>query len=319
MFEYLDKKRFHDKWKIALWICIGLSLVLFIVELSVHLDAKTHYILQLVEFGLLAFFAVDLGMHFFEAEDKKVFLKKNWYIFLLFLPFLRNLEILHGARVFAGLGEGTAVAAKGMFAGEEAMLIAARGMKIGTHIKREGFDNKRVKISRYISPTTDPDIAEGIKQGIDTYLRKKLKIKPKYEDKEWYDVFKIEQKHNVPIKSINGDTFFGELPEKSIVITDNKLRFQNPKISSISDLKKRFTFLGTTYGLDYENKMHIDSRYLRQLRGFITAYNSVAHSNEYLRCLHPNCVHSPLNNEKLDNLAFMFHLNRELPRCEKHQ
>lgn len=310
------KDKVHDTWKLVLWSAIALSLVLFIIELSFDLSEKTHYLLQIIEYMLLTIFAIDLGMHFFEAENKKIFLKKNWYMFLLFIPFLQNMEFLHGTRLFTGITEG-ASAAKGMFAGEEAMMIAARGMKIGAHIQK-GFRTPEIRISRYIAPNTDPEIAEGIKQGIDAYLRKKLKITPKYEDKNWYDMFKIEQQFNVPIKSVDGERFFQKIPENSIVITAEKLRFRNPTFKGISDLKKKMSFLSTTYGLDYKNDLHLDTKYLKKLRGFITAYNTAVHSTEYERCFHPNCVHSVINNKRLDNLAFMFHLNKELPRCDKH-
>ncbi len=326
MVDVSNVKRFDKSWKTAFFICMGLSLAIFLIEIFLDLGHDTERILEIIELFILLFFAADLGVNFVRAEDKKIFLKKNWFMIILLLPLLRNLRALRVTRAASlashiSTASEAGVEARNIFIGEQA-LMALKGMKIATHVKHGiGTRGKTVRITRFISPKADKDTAEGIKKGVDTYLRRNLGITPKYKDKDWFDLFKIEQTQQKGLISVDGEGFFSRLPQNSIVISGEKLDFSYPeKRYAKGDLKNRLVFLGTTNGLDFETDLHMDFSYLKRLRGFIAAYNTSIKDNEYERCFHPNCIHhSVMDENKLDNLAFMLHLNKDIPFCNKHQ
>ena len=80
---------FIRKWQWFMIGLLGLSVTLFIIELSFDLNSKTLHIIEVVDLIIIGVFAAELLVHFVSAKDKKQFLKENWLLILAVLPLMR--------------------------------------------------------------------------------------------------------------------------------------------------------------------------------------------------------------------------------------
>jgi len=158
---------------------------------------------------------------------------------------------------------------------------------------------KEIKIYTYLGPGVNRRVSDGILEGINLFVKRKLGLKPVYRKLKNFSEIKNEK-----------DNYF------DVFITKNAI--SNSSVDDSRNLRGKIVF--ATKGLA-DVRGYKDAKknlsYLKNLRGAIFAYNKLAKLFNYEACNNLHCVFN-YNKEELDTLAFLYHLNKEVPLCEKH-
>ncbi len=307
-------------WQLLLYISVALILLLFIIELSFDLDEKTLRMIGIADIGIWFVFVIDLTYHYITTEDKGVFFRQHWLLILSLIPitfFLKLMRSFRALKLFKFGAKAESIAKTTKLAELEPRLHAAystgiissimpafrtiKGGQMPMHWKHEKFFVKPrgIKIYTFIGPGANHRVADGILEGIDMFVKQKLRLKPVY--RELKDFKKIKNK-----KDNRLDVF----------ITKNAVSASS--INSRGNLSGTVVF-NTSSLADVRNyqdsKTSVD--YLKRLRGVISAYNKLARLLDYEACNNEHCTFN-FNRKDMDMLSFLYHLNREIPLCEKH-
>lgn len=307
-------------WRILLYICVFVVLTLFIIELAIDLDSTTLHIIGIVDTAIWVIFLVDLTYGYSVAQDKKLFFRQNWLLILSMIPLtaiLNSVRVVQGTRIVNAIEMGAkteGIAAAERLIEMEPKLQAAsaiaitpavqaiKGTQMLAHWKHEGFflKDRHLRVFTYIAPGVNRKVSDGIIKGVDEFTKFKLGLTSKY-----IEVKSLEE----PMDS-KGNTLH-------LIITKNALL--KSEILAGTNLKARIVF-ATDWLADARNyrdsKNNLD--YLKATRGTILAYNHLARLFNYEACNNLHCTFN-FPRKDIDNLAFLYHLNREIPLCEKHK
>lgn len=99
-------ERWEARTNIPLLILAGAMLPLIVLPLLTHLEPSVERIFTFAEWGIWAVFAFDLVARLWLAENRKLFLRRNWIdVLIVVVPFLRPLRLLRAvvfvARIWA--------------------------------------------------------------------------------------------------------------------------------------------------------------------------------------------------------------------------
>lgn len=158
---------------------------------------------------------------------------------------------------------------------------------------------RSIKVYNYIGPGVNRQVADGIMNGVNLFVRQKLGLKPAHIELKDFDMA--------------GDKAGNYL---DIFITKNAI--SKGSVDRSKHLKGALVF-ATEALADARN--YKDSKanisHLKNLRGAIHAYNRMAGLFNHGACNNEHCAFN-YNQEDLDALAFLYHLNKKVPLCEKH-
>jgi len=127
-------ERWEARTNIPLLILAAAMLPLIVLPLLTHLEARVERAFTYAEWGIWATFAFDLVARLWLAEDRKLFLRRNWIdVLIVAVPFLRPLRLLRAvvfvARIWALLDRrgvrGTVVLALAVMFGATAAIWGA--------------------------------------------------------------------------------------------------------------------------------------------------------------------------------------------------
>ena len=127
-------ERWEQRTNVPLLILAGVMLPLIVLPLLTELPERTEQIFGYAEWGIWAVFAVDLVARLWLAENRKLFLRRNWIdVLIVVVPFLRPLRLLRAvvfvARIWALLDRrgvrGTVVLAVAVMFGATAAIWGA--------------------------------------------------------------------------------------------------------------------------------------------------------------------------------------------------
>lgn len=159
--------------------------------------------------------------------------------------------------------------------------------------------SKRITVYLHKTPGVNKVIAQGILEGIDEFLRLKLGLKPDYKSGGWGDIGKRKENHL--------NVFFTKSG-----ITKSSINFEGRLSGNLIFRTQDLTDLR-----DYsDDKTSMEN--LKKLRGTILGYNELAGLMSMDCCNNEHCVFS-LDKKNLDTFAFLLHLNKEVPLCDKHR
>ncbi|MCY3734079.1 MAG: hypothetical protein OXG42_07335 [Chloroflexi bacterium] len=130
--DYLE--RWEARTNIPLLILAAAMLPLIVLPLLTHLEDGVERVFSYAEWGIWAVFAFDLVARLWLAENRKLFLRRNWIdVLIVAVPFLRPLRLLRAvvfvARIWALLDRrgvrGTVVLALAVMFGATAAIWGA--------------------------------------------------------------------------------------------------------------------------------------------------------------------------------------------------
>lgn len=127
-------ERWEQRTNIPLLILAAAMLPLIVLPLLTHLEAHVERTFTYAEWGIWAVFAFDLVARLWLAENRKLFLRRNWIdVLIVAVPFLRPLRLLRAvvfvARIWSLLDRrgvrGTVVLALAVMFGATAAIWGA--------------------------------------------------------------------------------------------------------------------------------------------------------------------------------------------------
>ncbi len=310
-------------WQLFAIILVAISLILFLIETIFHLDPHIIHMIEVIDFIIIGVFAGELIVHFISAKDKKIFLKENWLLILCLLPLARIGRL---ARAWPILAEIELLALPGIvnIINPRALTLVQKGVKAKHYLKNTKMGKEKKRMAVYISPHVEAKVAEGILNGLNLFL-KENKVKAEFKFRKWRHVYRVEQ--DLIKKSYKGEIVGTDimrelfaLPMCSIVITDGKYALNNPynlfgEIKIIGD-KMIALFNGDTI-VEKPSDYELDPHYMASLRGLTIGYHTAARAFSD-RCYTNNCIYNELTEQNIDHFAFMTHMNKKFPKCDKH-
>ena len=96
------RERWEERTNLPLLILAAAMLPILLVQFLANVDQRTDDWLELASWLIWAVFAVDLGVRFWFAEQRRRFLIRNWIdVLIVAIPFLRPLRLLRIVIVLA--------------------------------------------------------------------------------------------------------------------------------------------------------------------------------------------------------------------------
>jgi hypothetical protein len=317
-------KRILKYSEIAAIFAVLIGTVLFIYEIFGHPSEHIHHIIDHLELFFCFIFFAEIGLHFVDADNKLIYLRKNWFYILTITPFARIfkafglLHLAESSRIMRYL-------AFGMEDGHAASIIFRRfalikeASFIAYHLKKcnlpevpQKFDYRYVNI--YISPHADPNAVKGIKRGMQEYAALNLRLHLIFKKKKWIEAFKIEQKcfmHDHDF--IDSQDLMGEMEDSfmkdwNIIITDEKLKYQflqvHGRFEKASGVGQGvFSTHAITHPHAYE---HLAFDMFKELRGYVIANHVFKEFQD--RILNGKTV-QVLTPDRVDLLSFLAYKN----------
>ncbi|MGM5487828.1 MAG: hypothetical protein ACQESG_02675 [Nanobdellota archaeon] len=300
-------KRTVFLFEIAAVVALMVSLGIFIA--SFFMDVH-HHAVEYIEGAVITVFLLEVGVQFIHADDKKAYLRKNWFYILTILPIVAILKafrlgklsklvkVIQLAQHSKILGSEQIIARMGAML--PALMLGKQFLSMIYHVKRADFTCvpralKTRYIDLFISKQASRPAVNGLKQGIRDFHREQgNKV-----------IFCEQQVSHVPLDFSRLETHptrmrlfvtHEEVPGFSMLGTDTGILSAN-----------------LSYGSEYE---HISQAKLEHLRGYTVGYNAFARKHK--PCFHHNCIHKKLNPRRLDIYSFLTHLHEHVPRCEYH-
>lgn len=99
-------QRWEQRSNLPLLILAAAMLPLILFPLLDDLDASTERVIFYADLGIWFVFAVDLAGRLWLAEDRRIFLRRNWIdVLIVVVPFFRPLRVLRAVVVVARIWE----------------------------------------------------------------------------------------------------------------------------------------------------------------------------------------------------------------------
>ncbi|MFP4424466.1 MAG: hypothetical protein ACLFP2_04530 [Candidatus Woesearchaeota archaeon] len=282
-------------------IALMVSLAIFISSFFIDIH---HHGLEIIEGGVVTIFLMEVGVQLAHTDNKKKYLKQNWFYILTILPLvgifkaLRLGKFTQFVKVFqlfqhTKILKSEAMAAKMGFG----LLFSKEALSMIYHISRADFTSvPRILKTEYIDMiiSNDASIAavEGIKKGIrDFFKEAKKKV-----------VFHERYVENVPT-------------DLSIQRKRWTLFLSNEDVMGFSIMSGRTGLISTN--LKYETSYkHIPFKDMEYIRGYTVGFNAFARLKR--PCFCRTCIHKKLNQKRLDVYSFLTYVHQRVPRCEIH-
>ncbi|MFO7711389.1 MAG: hypothetical protein R6V53_06490 [Candidatus Woesearchaeota archaeon] len=280
-------------------VALMISLAIFISSFFIDIH---HHGLEIIEGGVVTVFLMEVGVQLAHTDDKKKYLKQNWFYILTILPLVGIFKALRLGKVtqfvkafqlfqHTKILRSEAMAAKMGFG----LLFSKEALSMIYHISRADFTSvPRVLKTEYMDMIISKDASEeaikGIKKGIrDFFKEEKKKV-----------VFRERYVENVPT-----DLSIQRKRWTLFVTNDDVMGF------SMMSGKTGLLSARLQYETDYK---HIPFKEMEKIRGYNVGFNAFARRPCFCR----TCIHKKLNQKRLDIYSFLTHVHQRVPRCDLH-
>lgn len=313
------------KWQIAALISLFISLIIFISRFIVDYGYFGDHALEIIEGVICIIFLVEVFISYHGAENKREYLRKNWFYLITIIPVVGIFRIL-GLQKIVMIGKEAHLigkiaisenAAKLMTMFFPRILLTKEVSSMVYHIGRSDFSaipvRKKIKVNRYLSPTVDKEVAQGITDGVKHYFYMN-NMKAKISDKDFFPVF-IKQQWTRDGENLDASELakrLAMLDRWSLIITDEELTVINqPRFGYAHLNADTGTIVCSSSSLQ-----HPDESYAR---GFVVGFNSIANAKNPCYFRDKLCSHGFIDHNTLDPIALKFKSTRNLLLCEYHK
>ncbi|MCF7861862.1 hypothetical protein K9M79_06470 [Candidatus Woesearchaeota archaeon] len=313
-------------WELTVVGAIIATIVLFVVELTVHMDDNMYHLVELIHFFALSLLIIDLGMQFQRAKNKWKFVRKNLLIIISLFPLAtlgmhlsrsaRMLELMKTFRIGSYLTQATYVGS-GVEMGLKSIRPLAKSMKLFDHLKKE------ITINLYEEPYCDHEVVSGIIKGVrhfaDRYYHAKIIVCRKhFSDLSKYD--DIEKDVFCGEKLM---TFAGQIKEThddqdftwNVIIAKREVTFKHPqKVFGDSRIES-----GTIVSVFSTDKIcaTVENANERHWKSVIVGYHNLTHMLQ-TRCNSTHCIFNMSGFSGLNHNYYLFKKFGEVPYCGQH-